>query len=224
LVPTGGQATLKNLAGAGISTATNPGGGLLMNGVGQLTLDGVNTYNGPTTVASGTLSVIGAVMQSPMNVTGGTLIGNGNGTSTGVVQQVAINGGTIRAGTSPGDIGKLATASLALNSGGLVADLGPGFTADQLNVSGSLTLGGTAANPFAVTASGTYGPGQYTIINYTGPLIGNGVFSVSGPLGFTYALSTATPGKVLLNVNYDSNVLSWTGTGSTMTAPRRSRS
>ncbi len=210
------QATLKNLGGAGISTATNPGGGLFMNGAGQLNLDGVNTYNGPTTVVSGTLSVIGAITQSPVNVTGGTLIGNGNGTTIGVMPQVAVNGGTIRAGTSPGDIGKLGMSALALNSGTLIADLGPGLTADQLNVSGALLLGGTAANPFVISATGTYGPGQYAIINYSGPPPGGGVFLVSGPLGFTYSVNFNTPGKVFLNVSNDPNVLSWNSSGSTI--------
>ena len=106
----GGQATLKNLGGAGITTTANPGGGLLMNGAGQLNLDGVNTYTGNTTINSGTLSVIGAITQGAVNVNGGTLIGNGNGTTTGVLPQVSVNGGTIRAGTLPGDIGKLAMA------------------------------------------------------------------------------------------------------------------
>jgi autotransporter-associated beta strand protein len=212
LIPGGTQAaTLKNLGGTGISTSTNPGGGLFMNGAGRVSLDGTNTYNGPTTVASGTLSVIGAITQSPVNLTGGMLTGNGNGTTTGVMPQVAVNGGTIRAGTLPGDLGNLSMAGLTLNSGGLIADLGQGFASDQLNVLGSLTLGSTAANPFVVTATGTYAPGPYDIINYNGPLNGSGIFTVTGPLGFHYDLDFGTPGKVFLVVNYDSNVLSWTG-------------
>jgi autotransporter-associated beta strand protein len=209
------QATLKNLGGAGITTTGNPGGGLVMNGGGQLTLDGVNTYTGNTAVNSGTLSVIGAITQGAVNVNGGTLIGNGNGTTTGVVPQVSVSGGTIRAGTLPGDIGQLAMSSLALNSGGMIVDLGPAFTTDLLNVSGNLTLGGTLASPFAITATGTYGPGQYDIINYNGTLSGTGVFTRFGPLGFTFALDFNTPGKVFLTVSNDPSVLAWSGIGNT---------
>ncbi len=216
LVSGGGQATLKNLGGAGITTTANLGGGLVMNGGGQLTLDGVNTYTGNTTLNAGTLSVIGAITQGSVNVNGGTLIGNGNGTTTGVVPQVSVSGGTIRAGTLPGDIGKLAMSSLTLNSGNMIVDLGPAFTSDQLNVSGSLLLGGTAANPFVISATGTYAVGQYDAINYNGSLSGNGFFTFSGPLGFNFTLDFGTPGKVFLNVVNDPNVLAWNGAGNTI--------
>lgn len=206
----GGQATLKNLGGGGIN-----GIGLTISGQGQLLLDGVNNYSGNTTIVTGTLSVIGSITGSPggsVNVIGGTLGGNGNLNTTGFIgEPVNVGGGSVRAGTTPGDVGQLATAGLTFHNGNLTVDLGPSFTNDVVKSSNGLTIGDTPASQLALTVTGTYGIGSYNIINYTGPLIKNSDFAISGPLGFTYSLDYGFPGNVLLHVQADPSVLRWTG-------------
>ena len=97
----GGIATLSNLGGTGITTSTNTAGGLLMNGAGTLTLSGVNSYTGGTTVSTGTLSLTGSITDTATVIvnTNGTLSGAGDGTTTGVIAgPVSVNGGTLHAG------------------------------------------------------------------------------------------------------------------------------
>jgi autotransporter-associated beta strand protein len=211
LVPgVGQQATLKNLSGQGIN-----GNGLTMTGAGTLTLDGTNTYAGPTIINSGALSVIGVVgAGAGMNVNGGSLIGNGNLNTSGFIgESVSISGGTIRAGTTPGDVGQLGMETLTFHNGQLIADLGPSETADRIVVNGPLTIGDNAASSLSLNVTGTYATGVYDIIDYGGPLTRNSDFAISGPLGFQFALIYGVPGKVLLQVATDPNVFIWSGTG-----------
>ena len=214
LVAGGGQATLKNLGGAGIN-----GNGLTLNGQGLLNLDGINNYSGNTTINFGTLSVIGAITggsgTGTVNINGGSLIGNGNLNTSGFIgEPVNVNGGAIRAGTTPGDVGQLAMTGLTFNGGGLIVDLGPSLTADRLVDNGPLAIGGTAASPISLTVTGTYATGTYEIIDYTGPLTfinNSSVFRLSGPLGFQFVPDFSITGKVFLHVSTDPNVLIWNG-------------
>ena len=81
---------------------------------------------------------------------------------------------------------------------------------------GILTLGGTAANPFVISATGTYADlDSTTSSTTTASLSGNGFFTFSGPLGFNFTLDFNTPGKVFLNVSNDPNVLAWNGIANT---------
>ncbi len=92
-------------------------------GSGQVGLTGVSTYIGSTTVSAGTLNLTGRLPNSNVNVlTGGALVGAGDGVTTGIV------GGNLTAGSSS-IIGALA-----------------GDSGSSLTISGSLTLGGTQAH------------------------------------------------------------------------------
>lgn len=214
LVPgLGQQATLKNLGGAGIN-----GNGLTISGLGTLTLDGVNNYSGSTTVNSGTLSVVGAIVGgsgASLNVNGGLLSGNGDLNTSGLIAEpVSVSGGTVRAGTSPGDVGQLGMQSLTFHGGRLIADLGPSLTADRLVVNGPLAIGDIAGSQLSLAVTGTYATGVYDIIDYAGPLTQTGTFTISGPLGFQYSLNYDV-NKVLLQVSTDPNVLIWHGSANT---------
>ena len=212
LVAAGGQATLANLGGSGIITGDNPGGGLVMNGSGQLNLAGVNTYNGPTTINAGTLSVVGSIVGGgPVLDNGGTLAGNGDGVTTGIMGNVNVSGGQIHAGAAPGAIGMLTMSNLIFHSGNLTADLGSSQAADRLVVPGNLVLGDAPGSPLSLTLRGAPVTGNYEIIDYGGTLSRNADFAVSGPLGFTYTVDYNTVGKVLLGVGVDPNVLIWSG-------------
>src|SRR5437667_1179058 len=82
---------------------------LIKAGTGALTLSGVNTYTGATTVNAGTLAVTGSIV-SPVTVnSGGTLGGTGTINNTVTVN----SGGTLSPGTSPGIIN---TGNLSLTS------------------------------------------------------------------------------------------------------------
>src|SRR3546814_16878038 len=78
-------------------------GGLIKTGVGTLTLNGMNTYTGDTTVGAGTLEVGDAAhplasLQRDVLVDAGGML-RGHGTITGIA---ANNGGIVRPGGSIG--------------------------------------------------------------------------------------------------------------------------
>jgi fibronectin-binding autotransporter adhesin len=84
-------------------------GSLVIDGGGTVTLNGVNTYTGATTVESGTLIVNGSVADSAIQVESGGTIGG-----SGTVGAVTVDsGGTF----APSDPAKFAVASLSLTSG-----------------------------------------------------------------------------------------------------------
>jgi autotransporter-associated beta strand protein len=112
------------------------------NSAGTLTLGGVNTYTGATTVADGKLVVDGSINNSTVTVNnGGTLAGSGS--VGGIVLNV---GSTINPGNSPGTMNVLSNAVWIAganydweihNASGIKGSTN-GW--DWLNVSGSLDL------------------------------------------------------------------------------------
>ncbi len=152
-------------AGAGninISAIISESGGarsLTVNstGTGIVTLSGVNTYTGNTTVSAGTLAlnVAGSINTSPIitvnsgatynvsAVTGGYSLGltsvqtlQGTGTVTGAL--TVASGSTIR-GDSGTDTGTLTTGNVTVQSGGrLGVQLGTGTAASRLNTSAGI--------------------------------------------------------------------------------------
>ena len=120
----------------------NDSAGLTKTGGGTLTLTGNNAYLGDTNINSGTLLVTGAISGGgTVNVnTTGVLGGNGDGSTTGLMGNVNISGGTVRPGVTAGDVGKLTMSAFNLHNGGLAIDLGNSFTSDRVNDMGALSL------------------------------------------------------------------------------------
>jgi autotransporter-associated beta strand protein len=106
-------------------------------GLGTLTLTGTNSNTGTTLVADGTLVVDGSQPQSPVDVTNGTLGGDGT------VGDVSISG-NLAPGASPGS---LDCSNLTFSATGdvfveLAGDSPGPYGYDQMNVRGTVALNG----------------------------------------------------------------------------------
>ncbi|MBA3484781.1 MAG: autotransporter-associated beta strand repeat-containing protein [Pirellulales bacterium] len=165
-----------------------PGGRLVKVGTGALTLAGVNTFSGLTTVDAGTLAINGSVAAGVVVKDGGTLKGIGT-TGPVVVEQ----GGVISPGLSPGTI---IVGGLSLMSGStLQYELGAS-TRDRIVVTnnGNITLGGVLDLSFLDGFSPSMGQ--------TFSLFEGAIGSITGAFS---AVNPPTINDQLLNVLYGAN-------------------
>jgi len=187
---------------AGLISGT---GSVEQQGNGTTVLSAANTYTGPTAVRAGSLIINGdqTAATGSTSVDGGGTLG-GKGTIGGDVS--IADGGTL----SPGDVGaapgtlsikgSLAmsdTSNLNVNLG--QANVVGGPLNDLVQTNGDLTLDGTLN--VSVPSGGTFDPGIYRIIGYTGALTDNGlnIGSVPSP---NYFLQTSIAQQVnLVNTN-----------------------
>jgi fibronectin-binding autotransporter adhesin len=172
------------------------------NGPGVTILSNNNSYTGTTTVTAGTLLVNGnqSAATGPTFVNGGTL--GGSGTIGGSV--TVANGGHIAPGGAPGNVvGNLTIQqNLSLSSGSVLdfnfglANSPGGPLNDLLTVGGNLTLAGTLN--VSVSPGGTFLPGFYRVIDYSGTLTNNGLALGSFPPGSELSVQTSIAGQVNL--------------------------
>lgn len=128
---------------ATIAKAAGGPGGLTKSGAGTLTLTGANTYAGPTVVSAGTLVVgdgtSGSAAGSAFTIhSSATLKGSGT-----IGDLTVLSGGIVAPGNSPGILSAghtdlQAGATLGIEINGIT----PGTGYDQLDVTGTLNLGG----------------------------------------------------------------------------------
>ncbi|MDZ4359398.1 MAG: autotransporter-associated beta strand repeat-containing protein, partial [Variovorax sp.] len=158
---------------------------LIQAGSGTLTLAGDSTYTGVTEVNAGTLRVSNttgsATGTSTVQVKNGATL-SGGGTIAG--QVTIADGATLAPGVN---MGTLTTGMLRFDPGAFLRyELGQAGTVggplnDLVKVNGGLVLDGTLN--VAQSAGGTFGPGLYRLISYTGSLIDNGLNIGSMPTG-----------------------------------------
>nr|WP_247642510.1 autotransporter-associated beta strand repeat-containing protein [Brucella sp. 83/13] len=173
-------------------------GFVTQSGSGTTILTGANSYTGATSVSAGTLLVNG----DQSAATGQTSVANGGilGGSGIIGGNVVVTDGALAPGSN--GAGTLTiNGSLALSAGSILsmqlgqAGVAGGALNDLIEVKGNLTLDGTL--DVAETAGGSYGPGIYRLINYTGSLTDNGLDIGMLPNG-AGAIQTAVAGQVNL--------------------------
>ena len=192
-------------AGA-ISDGSAPGS-LVAAGSGTLTLTGMNTYTGPTTVSAGSL-IIGSTgslsATSTVSVDAGALLG-GSGTVGNL-----INSGIVNPGVTGAPAALNASGTVTLGPGALVLDLANQTSYDSLVDTGSINITGTTLS----LNVGTIATGDtYTILVGGAPATGTFVNLPSTG-------STLTIGSVTFTINYaggtngDDVILTATGASS----------
>jgi autotransporter-associated beta strand protein/YVTN family beta-propeller protein len=114
---------------------------LVKRGAATLTLSGVSTYSGPTTIEAGTLQADGSLGGGAVTVRSGATLG-GAGSISGPV--AVPFGGTLAPG--PGSVGTLTVYDALTLAGTVAIELsksGVNVTCDRVTVGGAVTYGGT---------------------------------------------------------------------------------
>jgi autotransporter-associated beta strand protein len=168
--------TIVDGTGSGVVT-------LIKQGTGSLTLSGISTYSGQTTVNAGTL-----LLNGQLNGVGGGITVNNVGTifgGTGSTTRLAtINAGAIiDAGATPGSaIGTFTLGGLTLTDPSTQVDVqlnSDGSSVDLINA-GSLIINGGVVD-VALLGGATATAGTYHILDYTS-LGGSGSLTIGTPV------------------------------------------
>jgi autotransporter-associated beta strand protein len=162
-------------------------GSILQAGTGTVVLSGDSgAFAGTTAIVDGVLQVdgvLGAAGTTLSVASGGAIAGHGTiGGNVSIADGILAPGGSTGTLTIGGNL-DLASASILDYEFGQAGVVG-GALNDLTVVGGNLTLDGTLN--VATASGGTYAPGLYRIINYSGSLVDNGlvVGSVPAPGAF----------------------------------------
>ena len=193
-------------------------GTLAKNGAGILELTGASTYVGATDVNAGTLRVNNAAGSAtgagPVLVKSGATL-SGGGTIAG--QVTIADGATLAPGSN---LGTLNIGSLLLGSGSRLnyelgqAGVAGGALNDLVRVDNGLVLDGTLN--VAEAPGGSFGPGLYRLISYTGSLVDNGLNIGTAPTGTPTAdlyVQSSVKGEINLINSKGVELRFWDGSG-----------
>jgi len=178
---------------AGTYAGAMSGSGTLTKlGTGNLTIGGVNTFSGPTSVNAGTLTVLGSMTSEIALASGATLTG------TGIVGGISAAAGSI---VAPGSTQSTLTANGSYtHSDGAIFRVHADATgaSSRLNVNGAATLAGGTVDVQA--EDGNYAPAtRYTILNASAGV--GGMFgSVTSNLAFLTPTLAYDPTNVFLTL------------------------
>lgn len=170
-------------------------GGMVQEGPGRLTLTGISSYTGGTTVAAGTLMVGDSANPTAAIIGDTTVDGGATLAGFGTVGSIA-NNGVVLGGDPDGSIGVLrATGNYEQGAGGTLLTHVTQPAASRVEVAGTAKLGGQAAFSYA---AGAYAPGIYPILTSGGGV--SGAFSGVSESG-------AIPFNLVRRVTYSTSVV-----------------
>jgi autotransporter-associated beta strand protein/T5SS/PEP-CTERM-associated repeat protein len=204
--------------GSGLIVAMNDGnssgvisgdGGMTKSSAGVLTLGGVNTYTGATTVADGKLVVDGSIANSTVTVQNGGTLG-GSGTVGAVTVQ---SGGTINPGNSPGtlningDIDWLGGGNYNWQIAGVTGTAGTVSTWDLVSATGVLDL-------TALTTSSKFNINLWSLSSTSPADVNGAVPGFDNTQSYTWKIATAAGGITNFSSSYfNFNTGATNGTG-----------
>lgn len=174
-----GTTTIATTTGAG-STLVIQNGGIKKIGSGTLVLNGANTYTGTTTVEAGTLA-LGASGTISSSLTLGTSAGG-----TGILDVTA------KTSFTQADLSGNGTVNIgAGNTLKVSTTLEPGFSPGTLNITGDLTILGTATTTMELADSlGTIGVSS-DFVGVTGLLTLGGDLKITSYSGYDLTQSSS---------------------------------
>lgn len=157
---------------------------IIKTGSGNLSLAGINSYTGTTSINAGKITVTGALGATATSVeVSATLAGSGS-----IAGPVSCNG-TLAPGAPVGPLSLGAGLEMGAAS---TLEIDLGSSSDLIAITGNLTLDGTVN----LIAAPGFGPGTYTIATYTGALANNMLEIGSVPAGYSATVDVSTAGQV----------------------------
>jgi autotransporter-associated beta strand protein len=227
------NASSADLVLSGTISGTNH---VVKRGPGKVVMSGTNLYTGTTVIGGGTLDLSnsGSIASSPKidiqagatlnasSLAGGFMLNNQSLSGTGVLigDVSTANNTQLLPGTNGVAGTQTFSNNLTLNGGTkLKVDLGAsvtpgGGTNDLLVVLGNLTLNGTIAVEFNFLSSAPASPGTYTLIQYSGALIGSASNLVSiNSDRYSFLFDDSVPGVIRVHVSGVPAGLIWQGDG-----------